>query len=68
MIDFIKEEIAFREKCYIDKVRCSRCAHWGFNRGLVKYSSCGSRCIKRKEITYCNEYCRDFSLLKGAEF
>ena len=67
MLNKNKEKISFEERCHIEDVRCSRCTHWGFNKGLVLYGSGGSRCTKGKTISYGYQYCHNFSLLKGVE-
>lgn len=44
----IRTELADRYCVKPDKVRCSNCEYWGYNRGKVMNSMGESKCMKRK--------------------
>lgn len=56
----IRLEAAIKNDCSSIEVKCYKCKYWGFNNGKVLTSSCASKCLKRKEKTYCDDFCKNF--------
>ena len=56
----IRLETAIKNNCNPREVKCNNCKNWGYNNGKVLTSSCASKCLKRNEKTYCDNFCRNF--------
>lgn len=61
----IKAEVAAREGCSGDCVKCYNCQYWGYNRGKDLNSVGESRCTARtkKTYTWARQFCRKFKMI-----
>lgn len=62
--DEIKKELAEKNACGMDCVRCSHCANWAYNNGGVITSVGSSRCKRQKQKTDSYQFCKGFELKK----
>lgn len=62
----IRAEVAAREGCSGECVKCYYCQHWGYNRGKDLNSMGESRCTARtkKTYTWARQFCRKFKMVE----
>ena len=62
----IKAEVAAREGCAVDCVKCYKCQYWGYNCGKDLTSMGESRCTARtkKTYTWARQFCRKFKMVE----
>lgn len=60
----IKKNLAEKNACGMDCVRCSHCINWAYNNGGIITSVGSSRCKSLKHKTDSYQFCKKFKLKK----